>query len=458
MAQSLEETLGALVADLERRFPYAAALLAGTSGVRVGSNGREQSASEENPSRGVVFTIYDGAAFAELATSDLDPDQLARAVHQWASAITPRAGGPPLASTSAAGRQQFATEVRVDPTTIPLADKLARVTDLQARAQALDPRVVRAQVRYNESIDERTYIGRGSHLTQRLVRVMLAAAIVVSDGTQTRFHFARNGGAGGYELAELSDDELHAAGDIALRLLEAGKIEPGEYDVVADPSASGVIAHESFGHGVEMDLFPKGRARAAQYLGKRVAAPGVDLFDDPSITGSAGSYFFDDEGQLATRTQILRDGIFVQPISDLASATLTPGVHTANGRRQDFTRKVYARMSNTFFGPGSTDPAEMIASLDHGIYLRQFESGVEDPMGWGIQVTIHYGEEIVHGRPTGRLFSPIGISGYLPDLLQSISAVGNDFDLDIGGCGKGYKEFVVVASGGPHLRMKARLS
>ena len=48
----------------------------------------------------------------------------------------------------------------------------------------------------------------------------------------------------------------------------------------------------------------------------------------------------------------------------------------------------------------------MIASVEHGIYLRQAESGVEDPMGWGIQVTAHYGEEIEHG-PDGARQQPV---------------------------------------------------
>jgi TldD protein len=181
------------------------------------------------------------------------------------------------------------------------------------------------------------------------------------------------------------------------------------------------------------------------------------MFDDPSVPGGNGSYFFDDEGELARPTQILRDGVFVRPISDFASATLAPGIHTPNGRRQDFTRKVYARMTNTFFGRGTVAPADMISGLERGIYLRSAESGMEDPMGWGIQITAHYGEEIVDGKPTGRLFAPVGVTGYVPDVLSSISAIGNDFELWVGYCGKGHKEMVPVSTGGPHLRMKARL-
>ncbi len=100
---------------------------------------------------------------------------------------------------------------------------------------------------------------------------------------------------------------------------------------------------------------------------------------------------------------------------------------------------------------------QMIGGVDRGVYLSQMSSGMEDPKGWGMQVTSHYGQEILKGKLTGRRFAPVGITGYVPDILQSISAVGDDFALDGGTCGKGHKEWAPVSSGGPHLRLKARL-
>jgi TldD protein len=99
----------------------------------------------------------------------------------------------------------------------------------------------------------------------------------------------------------------------------------------------------------------------------------------------------------------------------------------------------------------------MIAQVDYGIFLDKWSSGMEDPLGWGIQVTCHYGHEIKGGRITERVFAPIGISGYVPDVLQSITAVSNILKMDGGTCGKGHKESVPVASGGPHLLLTARL-
>ncbi len=450
-----------LVNELEARFPYAAALISSASGLRITDTGQEQQASESSPTQGIVFTVYDGATFNEFATSELSPDALARQVRHWANDLRLR-DGPPIffgghATIAGQDIRAFATPMRIDPATTPLTQKLALVRDIQQRVSAMDSRIVQAQAQYSEDASTSEYIGRGRWLRQQVNRLNLGLFVAMRHEGVTRYNFLPVSGAGGFELAAVSDEQLRETVETAARLLSAERIEPGVYDTITDPSMSGVIAHECFGHGVEMDLFPKGRARAAQFVGQRVAAIGVDMYDDPSVPGAFGSYFFDDEGELARPTQILRDGILVHPISDFASTTYGSGAHTANGRRQDFTRKAYARMSNTFFGSGSVSPAEMIAGVERGIYLRRAMSGMEDPMGWGIQVSALYGEEIVRGALTGRLFTQVGMSGYVPELLRSITDIGHDMALEAGRCGKGHKEMVDVTVGGPHLRMKARL-
>jgi TldD protein len=281
--------------------------------------------------------------------------------------------------------------------------------------------------------------------------------VVVTDGMKVQYDWIGKDGTGGLELVVTSDQELRDLCDRAVALLTAEKVPPGVYDVVTCPDVSGVIAHEAFGHGVELDMFLKGRARSREYLDRVVASPLVNILDDPSYRGGHGTYFFDDEGQLASPTYIIRDGIFRQGLSDLYTSHALGAPHTANGRRETFERKSYVRMSNTFFARGSTPVEELFARVERGVYLNKTSSGMEDPKGWGMQVTSQYGEEILHGKLTGRLFAPVGITGYVPDILQSVSAVGSDFAMTGGTCGKGHKEWIPVSSGGPHLLLKARL-
>ena len=241
-------------------------------------------------------------------------------------------------------------------------------------------------------------------------------------------------------------------------LTTAKPMVPGTYDIVTDTEMTGLICHEAFGHGVEMDMFVKDRALAKDYVGKYVASPIVNMRDGAASTLSAGSYFFDDEGVLAGDTQIIKDGILVTGISDLSSALELGTAPTGNGRRESSRRKAYARMSNTFIEPGADSFEDMIASIDHGYYVCQCDNGMEDPKNWAIQCVAKYAVEIVDGKLTDNWFAPVIISGYVPDLLKSISMVSKNHKIvGAGMCGKGYKEWVRVSDGGPCVKARAKL-
>ena len=245
----------------------------------------------------------------------------------------------------------------------------------------------------------------------------------------------------------------------ARKLATAKPIVPGVYDVITDASISGLIAHEAFGHGVEMDQFVKDRALAKHYVGQYVASPICNMRDGAASAFSTASYFFDDDGVLAQDTQIIKDGILVSGISDLVSAAELGTAPTGNGRRQSYKRKAYSRMTNTFFCPGEDKLSDMIASIKHGYMLFETNNGMEDPKNWQIQCTAEYGIEIVDGKLTDNYVSPVVMSGSVPELLKSISMVSDDFRvIGSGSCGKGYKEWVRVADGGPALKVRVKLA
>ena len=96
--------------------------------------------------------------------------------------------------------------------------------------------------------------------------------------------------------------------------------------------------------------------------------------------------------------------------------------------------------------------------VDRGVYLTKLTHGMEDPKGWGMFLGALIGREIRAGKLTGKLFSPVGITGYVPDVLASVDGVAGDFTTRPAGCGKGHKEYVPVSTGGPHIRFRARLA
>lgn len=254
------------------------------------------------------------------------------------------------------------------------------------------------------------------------------------------------------------DNVLYETINLAVELLDSTLPTPGIYDIIADPSITGLIAHEAFGHGVEMDMFVKDRAQAKEYMNKRVASPLVNMHDGASSTFSVASYFFDDDGVLAHDTKIIDKGILVSGISDVLSASELNTIPTGNGRRENYKHKSYTRMTNTFFEKGNSSLDDMIKSIKQGYLIAVTNNGMEDPKNWGIQCTAHYGREIIDGKFTGKIISPVVMSGYVIDLLNSISAVSKDFVVTgIGSCGKGHKEWVRVSDGGPYLKARVKI-
>ena len=243
------------------------------------------------------------------------------------------------------------------------------------------------------------------------------------------------------------------------KLLKATPIEPGIYDVITDPTITGLIAHEAFGHGLEMDQFVKDRAVSVHYMKDYVASPITSMRDGAAATHSVASYFFDDDGVLAQDTQLIKDGILMGGMCDLTSSRELGVSPTGNGRRESHTHKAYTRMTNTFIESGKDKLEDMIKSIKHGYMLFETNNGMEDPKNWQIQCVAEYGIEIVDGRLTDHYVSPVVMSGNVIDLLKSISMVSDDFQIiGAGMCGKGYKEWVRVSDGGPALKVRVKLS
>lgn len=449
-----------VVAEMERSVPYASALVRFGSGSSVILRDGEQQARRLDPQSGLVLTASTGFELEEIATDDLDPASVQAAAHSLIERVrhAPSAGLPALEITPDGPPDvDFATTVEIDPVSIPLDQRIERFDALRRRLRAGAPRAVEAIASHFVSSQVSVFANRVGLATQQVNRAALVLQLFVSDGSQRQFDVISRAATGGMERLEVTDAQLAECAETAEALLAARPAPAGEHAVVMDADTTGIVAHESFGHGVETDMFVKGRARAAQYVGRRVGSDVVSILDDPTVPGAYGSYFMDDEGQVATPTTIVSNGIFRRGITDLYSAARLGITRTANGRRESVQRKAYARMSNTFIAAGDRTPEELIGELDDGLLLRHPINGMEDPKGWGIQMWTHYAREIRHGRPTGVLYSPIAVTGYVPDLLAAATGASSKVSFTAGTCGKGWKEYVPVGSGGPYLRTRCRI-
>jgi len=336
--------------------------------------------------------------------------------------------------------------------------KIERLRAIVRKGLEQSPEVVDVKAVYEEVFVRKMYCSTKRNLMQSYLWSQGYVIPIVRRGEKTQFAYGSfSDREGPIQLGEM-DLMAPQIIDECLMLLDAQKVHPGAYDVICSPEITGLIAHEAFGHGVEMDMFVKERAKAREYLGKPIASSIVQMRDGAAVHNTVSSYWFDDEGVLASNTLIIENGILKTGICDQLSALRLGTQPTGNGKRQSFANKAYTRMTNTFFEPGSDHLDDMIHSIEHGFLLKRMMSGMEDPKNWGIQCMVLYGQEIRNGAFTGVIVSPVIMTGYVPDLLQSITMVSDDFELfGSGACGKGYKEFVKNANGGPYIRCKARL-
>ncbi len=339
---------------------------------------------------------------------------------------------------------------------VGLEEKIDLVRELFGRLMA-DERIVNAAVRYGEGISEKAFTNtEGSELRFRAPVVRCILIVYAKAGKNIQMDYLVDGGYGvGYEFIEGIDfDEICTeTSKGAIALLDAEQAPSGKLPVVLDPDMAGLIAHESFGHGLEADQVLRNRSFLSDKLNERVASEDVTIVDNSAYENAYGTYAFDDEGVKSKRNVLVKNGILRGFLHSRETASALKASPTGNGRAQNFSRKVYVRMSNTYFEKGDWNLEEILEDIKCGVYLQKSSHGMEDPLGGGIQVSSVKGYLIEHGKLT-TLLRPVSLSGKVLELLQKVDAVGGDFKLHPGTCGKGYEDFVRVSSGGPSIRVK----
>src|SRR5688572_13817507 len=275
----LRPALGGIVAEGHEQAPYFSVLLSSKKGLQISVDNREERVTEQAPSAGTVLSAFDGVTVYERGVSGFGRDkveQAARELVRSASFATYTPHDEPQ------GSGDFATAMQIDPAELSTQEKLDRCRELHSRIKGRDERIVNIRVQYGEGNEHSVFASRGADLAQRVQRINLGIAVIVAgeDG-QIQYDYLAKSGEAGWEVLNFTDKEIQSVVDGAIALLGAERIEPGEYHIITAPGVSGTICHESFGHGVETDMFLKQRARAAHFIDQTVGSSLVNIFDDP---------------------------------------------------------------------------------------------------------------------------------------------------------------------------------
>jgi TldD protein len=341
-----------------------------------------------------------------------------------------------------------------DPQQIMLEDKLQKIRDLFSLARNMDSRIVDVHVTYSERVMERTLLtSHGTWARQRIPRTRIALQVIVKENGVTEYDIATAGGAMGYEVVdELTEDAVRETVQGAAEQLKSVPPPRGLQKVIMDPGVVGVVCHESFGHGLEADQALRGRSYLKDMLGKRVASEHVTIYEDPSLEGGHGTYYFDDDGALSRKNTLVDKGILVSFLHDIETSAMMNSPLTASSRTQDAFRRRFIRMSNTYAKPGDWTIEEMIKETKSAVMMMRWQYGIEDPLGGGMQVVSKKGYLIENGIKTKPL-KQITLTGRVLEVLGSVDAVSKDgFMVDAGNCGKGKEDYVPVGDGGTWWR------
>ncbi len=346
----------------------------------------------------------------------------------------------------------------VNPLSSPAFDEKVRLLqEIDAYARAADPRVrqVSASLGASWQVVE---ILRADGEWVRDVRPMVRVNISIVVGEGDRQETGSHGMGGRQGFGEFIAEHTWKAGvgealRQALVNLAAVPAPAGTFDIVLGSGWPGVMLHEAVGHGLEGDFNRKKTSAFSGLLGQQVAAKGVTVVDDGTISERRGSLTIDDEGTPTNRTVLIEDGILVNYMQDRQNARLMGMEPTGNGRRQSHSHQPMPRMTNTYMLGGTHEPEEIIASLNDGIYAVSFGGG---------QVDITSGKFVFNCTEAyrirgGKIMEPIkgaNLIGSGPPAMKRISMIGNDMALDkgVGMCGKNGQS-VPVGVGQPTLRM-----
>ncbi len=438
-----------LINIIENRAEYGDILLAKEDVVKVSSDFSTIAVSDTSHS-GIKMRAFDGNSFVECHTTDFSPANLKQKAKELVAGIKKSGKRKQLGFID----KSFKEIPKINPANISLSQKTDFVQKNIAKLKKY-PVMKNARVDYDEELTYKIFCSRNKFLDQSLSKVVLVIVGNAINSSGDTLYEHESTLAPGFEVTKQADKLIAGLRKNLSNILKSKRIKPGKYESLLSPEISGLLAHESFGHGMESDTVYKERAKAKEYIGKRIASSKVSIVDDPSLKLKHGSYFFDDEGQITSTTYLVKNGIVRDPITEKFSAKLLHIPRTGNGRCEWIDHKSYARMSNTFFGKGTVPMKKMLSKIKDGIYLIKGSGGMEDPKGWGVQIQGIYGQRIKNGKLVDEFFRDIGITGYLPTILGNILDVSKEFDIsDTGFCGKGHKEWVPVSTGGSYLRIK----
>jgi TldD protein len=410
----------------------------------------EELSSGRDRGAGIRVVVGETTGFAH--TADLSDAGLRRAA-EAASAVA-REGGGGVRRVALAARAPDGPRAEVLPETVAKATKLELLARADEAARAAGSAVTQVQAGYGDS-RRRVLVASSEGVLREddQIRTRFSVVAVANGDTGLQTGHESVARTEGFELFSTVDvtEVAATAARRALAKLRARPAPSGELPVVLAGGSGGILFHEACGHGLEADHIVKEASVYTGQVGTQVASPLVTLVDDGTVTGEWGTFAVDDEGRPAQRNVLIEDGVLTDYLWDWLRARQEGRAPSGNGRRQSYQHLPMVRMTNTFLLAGPEDPDEIVAQTPQGIYVAKLGGGqVNTATGDFV-----FGTTEAYLIEGGRLTEPLrdaNLIGNGPEILRRIDAVGTDFAMTPGTCGKDGQS-VPVGCGQATLRL-----
>ncbi|HEX9391620.1 MAG TPA: metalloprotease TldD [Usitatibacteraceae bacterium] len=408
-----------------------------------------------NIDQGVGVRVVSGEKTAFAYSDDISLPALQDAARATRSIARVGGNGGATASTQKASHALY---MPTDPvSSFADGEKVKILERLEQFARSIDPRVKEVMGRLSGEY-EVVMVARHDGVMAADVRPLVHIGLTVIAEQNGRREQGHTGGGGRYDYHYFTDEVLKGYAQAAVREalinLDARPAPAGQMSVVLGPGWPGILLHEAVGHSLEGDFNRKGSSVFANRMGERIAAPGVTVVDDGTMTDRRGSLNVDDEGNLTQRNVLIEDGILRGYMQDSLNARLMKVSVTGNARRESYAHIPMPRMTNTYMLGGDKSRDEIVASMKRGLYAVNFGGGQVDTTSGKFVFSASEAYMVEDGKI---LYPVVGATliGNGIESLKQITMIGNDMQLDggLGVCGK-EGQSVPVGVGQPTLRIE----
>ena len=425
-----------------------------TESTRIPLEENKIQSAEIRQSLGIGIRVLHGERQGYAYSDDLSPEKLLEAARVTAYIAEGGKTISPVAVSRRTGGDFY--PIRHAPVSADVRDKVQLVQRANQAAFEYDSRVRQVQVGYIDSLkDVLVANSDGLYITDRQTMLRFQVVVMAAEAGESQTGFYGGGGRIGMEYFEANSPECLAveAARQALVQLGADDAPAGAMPVVIDNGWGGVWLHEAVGHGLEADFNRKKTSVYSDRIGEKVASELCTVVDDATVFNKRGSINIDDEGNIGERKVLIEKGILKGYMSDRLNAGLMGMRGTGSGRRQDYQCIPMPRMTNTFLEAGEDTPEEIIKSVSHGFYAKNFSGGQVDISNGNFVFEVVEAYLIENGKITKPVKNATLI-GVGPTALGNVSMVGCDpvHDPGLGTCGKDGQS-IPVGVGLPTLRI-----